>query len=134
MNRKDLKMGVKGPAPNPFRSRKTLRGRDGRLRRVIDERWVPAGTGLMQLRTDTYRMSTKISKDQQKVFERPGIRLGKGFRPYSHEISGIGKHGPIGKSETAHGIEAKRIPRDKLAKAARGKLPKGSDGYGRYFR
>jgi len=88
----------------------------------------------MRLRTDSYKMSTKISRDQQKIFERRGIRLKKDFRPYSHKVSGIGRHGPIKGSETAHGIEAGRIPKPVISRAAKGRLTKGSKDYRRYFR
>lgn len=129
-----MRAGVKGPRSGLFSSRKVLRGHNGKLKQAVDTKWVPAGTGLMRLRTDSYKMSRNISKDHQKVFERSGIRLKKGLRPYSHKISGNGKYGPITGSETAHGVERRQVPKAILAKAARGRLSRNSPEFKRYFR
>lgn len=129
-----MKAGAKGPSKRLNTSRISLYGKDGRLRKVVDKEWKLVGTGLMHWRTDRYKMSSKITKDQQRVFERSKIKLGRGRRPYSHKISGIGKYGSIKGSETAHGVERKKIPKGVLGKAAAGRLAKSSPEYKRYFR
>ncbi|HEX2266492.1 MAG TPA: hypothetical protein VHH14_09435 [Solirubrobacterales bacterium] len=129
---KDFGLGGMGP-PHPRKSRIFLYGPDNRLRRVVEKTYKPDRAGAKPLRTDSYKMSPSISKDQQKAFEKH-LKLKKGFRAYSHEISGMGKHGPIKGTQTAHGIETRKVPKTILSRAVKGKLPKSHPEYKRYFR
>jgi hypothetical protein len=129
---KDFGLGGIGP-PKRHRSRFLFYGRDRRLRRVIEKTYKPDRTGAKLLRTDSYTMSPTMSKDQQRAFKQR-LKMKKGFRAYTHRISGMDRDGPIKGTKVAHGIETRRVPKRILSRAVKGRLPKSHRDYKRYFR